>query len=50
MTDPSSQPRQCLAVVTEAFLDLPLPEMLETLANPYGLMGRAMLEQMKLVK
>ncbi len=25
-------------------------ELLETLANPYGLMGRAMLEQMKLVK
>ena len=25
-------------------------ELLETLANPYGLMGRAMLEQMKLVE
>ena len=25
-------------------------ELLETLANPYGLIGRAMLEQMKLAK
>ena len=25
-------------------------ELLETLANPYGLTGRAMLEQMQLVK